>query len=122
MNAAPRFRGITKDGDWMFGRGRQSYLEKNRAIAADIRTSLLFVLNDFFAAMDLGIDWKNIIGGKNPTAQQNLLLQSRQAILRCDGVQRILSVHVHMSDRRRITITYRIATVYSLLEGQVQNT
>jgi len=108
------FRGILASGDWTFGQGRNSYFRKQKAIAADIKTSLLFFLNDCFFAMSTGIDWWNLLGAKNPVAQQNILLQTRQAIIQREGVVRINSVDAVVdTTRRRVTIRYNIDTIYS---------
>lgn len=107
------FRGITGINDWTFGKGVNSYFTKDQAIAANIKTSLLFFLNDCFFAMDTGIDWWNLLGGKNPTAKANILLQTRQTIIQCEGVVRINSVDARLDANRRLLISYNIDTIYS---------
>ena len=108
------FRGITANGDWTFGAGRGSYFRDRAAIAADIKTSLLFFLNDCFFAMNMGVDWWNLLGQKNPAAQNNILLQTRTAILGVNGVVRINSVDSRVDPvSRKITINYVIDTVFS---------
>lgn len=108
------FRGISASNDWQFGQGRGTYFRDQKALMADIKTSLLFFLNDFFAAMNVGIDWWNLLGGKNPAAQNGILLQTRQTIIGVEGVVRINSVSARMdSTNRKITITYNIDSVFS---------
>jgi hypothetical protein len=107
------FRGITGSNDWTFGKGVNSYFTKDQAIAANIKTSLMFFLNDCFFAMDTGIDWWNLLGGKNPAAKANVLLQTRQTIVQCEGVVRINSVDARVDSKRKITISYSIDSVYS---------
>ncbi len=118
------FRGIDGGGDWMFGQGRQSYFYGEQAIEANIKTSVLFYLNDFFAAMDVGIDWNNLLGAKGPLALQNILLQTRQTIAKCEGVVRINSVNATVNPQtRRATATYNISTIYSQnVTGTIQPT
>lgn len=108
------FRGITSSNDWTFGLGVGTYFTKQQAIAADIKTALLFFLNDCFFAMNVGVDWWNLLGAKNPAAKNNILLQTRQAIITREGVVRINSVDATVDVRtRRITVTYSIDTLYS---------
>lgn len=116
------FRGITATNDWTFGKGVGSYFTREQAIAANLKTALLFFLNDCFFAMTTGIDWWNLLGSKNPAAKNNIMLQTRQTIIQAEGVVRINSVDVQFSSpTRRITILYNIDTVYSRnVTGSVQ--
>lgn len=108
------FRAIAASNDWAFGQGRGSYFRDQSAVMADIKTSLLFFLNDFFAAMNVGVDWWNLLGGKNPAAQNGILLQTRQAIIGVEGVVRINSVVTQMdSVNRRLTLLYNVDTIFS---------
>lgn len=108
------FREISAYNDWSFGQGRNSYLTKERAIAANIKTRLLFFLNDCFFAMSTGIDWWNLLGTKNPAAQNNILIQTRQVIASSEGVVKINSVEVNFdSASRNLTIKYNIDSVFS---------
>lgn len=116
------FRQITASGDWCWGQGRGSYFTREKAIAANIRTSLLFFLNDYFAAMTFGIDWWNLLGAKNPAAKANILLETRRMLASCEGVVRINSVEAVMDDATRdFTIYYNIDSIYSRgIVGAVQ--
>lgn len=108
------FRGVTAANDWTFGQGRGSYFRDQQAIAADVKTSLLFFLNDCFFAMNTGVDWWNLLGAKNPTAQNNILLQTRTAILGVNGVVRINSVDSRVdAATRRVTINYNLDSVFT---------
>lgn len=108
------FRGITGSGDWMFGLGRGSYFKDNAAIAADIRTSLLFFLNDCFFAMDTGVDWWNLLGSKGDAAKAAILVQTRAAISSREGVVRINSVDAEIDARaRNLILRYSVDTVFS---------
>ena len=108
------FRGITAYNDWTFGQGVGSYFTQNQAIAADIKTSVLFFLNDCFFALTVGIDWWNLLGSKNPAAKNNILLQTRQAIVQVEGVVRINSVTATVNPvTRHLTLGYSVDTVFS---------
>ena len=98
----------------MWGQGLASYFSGQQKIAADIQTSVLFFLNDFFAAMNVGIDWRNLLGSKNPGATQNILMQVRKTIISVEGVVRINSVNYFADPTtRRITLSYNIDTLFS---------
>lgn len=116
------FRGITAANDWTFGQGANSYFTREKAVAADTKTALLFFLNDCFFAMTTGIDWWNLLGAKNPTAKNNIILQTRQTIISREGVVRINSVEADIdAARRSVTIRYNIDTIYSRsVTGSVQ--
>lgn len=116
------FRAITAANDWTFGQGRGSYFAQNNAIVADIKTALLFFLNDCFFAMTTGIDWWNLLGAKNPQATQDILLQVRATIITREGVTRIVSVSPQVDPvRRRIRIVYVVDTIFSRnVVGSVQ--
>lgn len=108
------FRAIDGDGDWYFGQGSGSYFRDQDAIAANIRTRVLFFLNDFFAAMNQGIDWNNLLGSKNPQALQNILLQTRATIANSYGVVKINSVKAETDPRsRQATLTFDIDTIFT---------
>ncbi len=108
------FRAIDASNDWIFGQGVNSYFTREKAIAADIKTALLFFLNDCFFAMTTGIDWWNLLGSKNPAARNNIILQTRRTIASREGVVRINSVDavIDTSDRC-IRISFNIDTLFS---------
>ncbi len=116
------FRGITASNDWTFGQGVGSYFRREQALAADIKTSLLFFLNDCFFAMTTGVDWWNLLGAKNPAAQVNIVLQTRAAIVSREGVVRVNSVDVVVNRiTRRATIRFNLDSIYSRnVSGTVQ--
>lgn len=108
------FRAINNSGDWQFGSGKGSYFTQLDAVMANVKTSLLFFLNDYFAAMDFGIDWWNLLGTKQPLAEQNILLQTRAMLASCEGVTRINSVEATVDSANRvITIHFSVDTLYS---------
>ena len=105
------FRNLTSTGDWTFGNGVQNYATGLNAINLDIKTALQVFLGECFFATSDGVDWWNLLGGKDQT---NLLLQCRQVISSRNGVTNINSVSASL-DRpsRRLSIVYDIDTIYS---------
>lgn len=110
------------ENDWTFGQGTGTYLIQQRAIAVDIKTAVLFFLNDFFAAMSTGIDWWNLLGSQNPAAKANILLQTRAAIISREGVVQINSATITVDpSTRRARVFFNIDTIYSRnVTGSVQ--
>jgi hypothetical protein len=108
------FRAIDGANDWAFGQGVQSYFTNERAVSANIKTRLQVWLGECFFATEAGIDWRNILGGKNPAAQQAAVLQCRTVIVGSYGVVKVNSVNaVFNSASRALTITYSIDTIFS---------
>lgn len=108
------FRAIDADSDWLWGMGRSSYFRNNDAIQADIKTALQIFMGEVFWNTQFGVDWWNLIGGKNPAAQAGIILQTRTVILSCQGVSRINSVTpVFDSVTRRLNLSYNINTIFS---------
>lgn len=109
-----KFRALDADNDWSFGRGIQSYAKDETAIKLNIYTRLFFFLNDCFFAMDQGIDWWNLIGGKNPQARAGIILQTRTALVRTEGVVRVNSVDAIMdSQTRKFFLSYNVDTLFT---------
>ncbi len=105
------FRSLTPLGDWTFGNGIQNYATEQNAISLDILTALKVFLGECFWDTSAGVDWWNLIGGKD---QVNLLLQCRQVISSREGVTKINSVNAHL-DRttRRLAVSFSVDTIYS---------
>ena len=116
------FRNLDASGDWTFGNGRQDYLRREDAIELNVATRLRSFLNDCFWALDAGVDWWNLLGSKNPNAQVNIIIQTRQVIAESYGVVRINSVTAS-TDRatRQLSVTYNIDDIFGRnLVGTIQ--
>jgi hypothetical protein len=113
-------RALDENQDWMFGQGRQSYRTGADAIRENIQTRLLSWLNDTFWDMGFGVDWRNLLGGKNPTAQTGILLQCRTMILGSFGVVRITDVQATLDSTRHLLVSFSVDTIYGrTVTGQV---
>lgn len=108
------FRALDSDLDWTFGQGRQNYLAAEPAIELNLATRLRSFLNDCFWATDFGIDWWNLLGAKNPSAQANVIVAVRAIVAESYGVVRINSIEA-LTDRltRRLTVRANVDTIYS---------
>lgn len=113
-------RAITAENDWTFGKGIQNYKSANNAVAQSIQTKLIFFLNDCFFAANLGIDWFNLLGGKN---QQLLNLQVSTTIANAPGVLNFIESSFTLDNATRmLTITYSVNTIYTGTTVVVTNT
>ena len=116
------FRSIDSSGDWNWGQNLNSYFTGQTAIAANVQTRLLFFQNDFFGALNLGVDWWNLLGSTNPSAETGILLQTRQVIATSYGVTGINSIDVATEGpQRTITLTYDLSSIFTTsFQGSVQ--
>ena len=114
MSAPQTFRSLDATGDWVFGGGRSSYATGNTAIQMDIQTALQIFMGECFWDTSFGVDWWNLLGGKNPSAQASIILQVRTVILGVVGVTQINSVSVSQnSTSRSLRLSYSINTIFS---------
>lgn len=114
-------RGIDADNDWLFGKGRNDYKVRTSAIAQHIKTRLQSFLGDCFFATEEGIDWFNLLGGKNLL---ELELAVRAVILNTPQVTRLLSSSVELDRTTRVvSMSYSVETVYTgLTEAEIIST
>jgi hypothetical protein len=107
-------RALDADWDWTFGKGRNNYLRGRGAIAQSLKTRLQMFLGDCFFALNEGIDWFNLQGGKDVTA---LRLAIQATILNTNGVTGILSLTVNLPPDRVLTVFYEVSTNEGSVEG-----
>ena len=106
-----RFRAIDANGDWVFGKGRNSYLRDTDALMMNIKTRLLEFLNDCFWDMDKGIDWWTLLGGKN---LKKILVDVQRTILRSYQVKRIVNLDYTLTNRSLF-----ISVTVEFLNGEI---
>lgn len=71
-------------------------------------------MGECFWDTSFGVDWWNLLGGKNPSAQASIILQVRTVILGVSGVTQINSVSVSQnSTSRSLSIQYNINTIFT---------
>lgn len=112
-----RVRALDSTGDWTFGKGISDYRVGNAAIAQNIQTRLSSFLGDCFFDLTAGIDWFNLLGGKDQLA---INLAVNAVILNTEGVTGILQTSLTVSSNRRISLVYRVQTIYSQLSSTFQ--
>ena len=106
-----RFRNLDNNGDWCFGKGRNSYLTGNQALMMNIRTRLLEFYGDCFWDTEKGIDWWTLLGGKD---LKRILVDVQRTILRSYQVKRIVDMHYVLNNR---TLSIRISIEF--LDGEI---
>ena len=105
-------RALDADNDWKMGKGLQSFLFDNAAIAMNIKTRLLSFFGDCFWDIMAGIDWSRLLSDKN--TQKELELTIRAKILESYGVVKINSLDVSLeTDTRDFSIQFNIDTIFS---------
>ena len=107
-------RALSGSGDWLFGKGLNDYASNQAEIALDIQMNLSSFLGDCFFSVNSGIDWFNLLGGKNQLA---INLAVNAAILNTSGVTSLLQTNISLSQARILTIQYKVQTVYSVLQN-----
>lgn len=113
------FRELTAGGDWVFGKGINSYAQAEDAIDLNIKTRLLSWTGDCFFALNDGVNWLGLL---DVGQQQNLVEAIKSNIMNAFGVIGINSVEaVFDGATREMTIQYNIQTIYSpSFEGTIQ--
>lgn len=104
-------RALDSDGDWTYGKGKNDYKRELLAVSQNIQTRLSSFLGDCFFAADAGIDWWNLLGGKD---QRALQLAISACILNTQNVTGILQLSVSLDVNRLLTVSYRVQTTYSI--------
>lgn len=107
------FRSIDGQGDWQFGKGKESYQYGQGAISLNVKTRLLSFLNDCFFDMNAGIDWFTYFG--LPNKNDEIILRSRAVILQSYGVVSVNSILLNQDrNLRNAILTYSINTIYTV--------
>lgn len=110
-----KVRAIDKNGDWDFGRGRQSYKQDLDAVMQlNVTHIRSWYLNCFFDML-AGIDWKNLLGGKQTGSK--IRDSVRNELLKIDGVNSVLNVSTSINEDREIKIHYTESTIYGTIQG-----
>lgn len=102
-------RALNVLGDWEFGKGKNDYKRDLKAITQNIKTRLMSFLGDCFFDTTAGIDWFNLLGGKDQLA---LELAVSSVILNTQNVTGLRQLSIDISPSRNVTIRYRVQTTY----------
>lgn len=112
-----RVRGIDINNDWLFGKGQSDYKTARDAVAQDIKTRLQSFLGDCFFALEAGVDWFHLLGGKSVPA---ISLSVRTTILNTEGVTKLNEISVTLDEARLLTLVYSVNTIYGEITNEEQ--
>ena len=89
-------RGLTKNHDWIFGQGLQSYKFRSDEIAQNIKSRVLSWKGDCFFALNEGVNWNQYFNSGN-----KLLLDQdiKRVIIQTKGVSQLLEFNSEIRDR-----------------------
>jgi hypothetical protein len=105
-----KVRALDSNGDWTLGKGLNDYVQNRDAVKQNIRTRLFSFLGDCFFDAGAGIDWFNLLGGKDLASLQ---LSIRATILNTEGVSGIVSASAVINAQRNLQINYSYTDIYS---------
>jgi len=108
-------RALDAGHDWEFGKGRNDYKKNREAVAQNIQTRLYSFLGDCFFAANDGIDWFNLLGGKNKITIE---LSVSATILNTLYVTGIKQLSIVLSSVRELTIQYEVDTSFGAVSAE----
>jgi hypothetical protein len=110
-------RSLDSSGDWVFGTGKAAYLQNQLAVGQQIKCRLLSFFGNCFFDLAAGIDWFNLLGGKDLIALQVAISAT---ILNTSNVTGIRQLSLVLNrTTRALTVSYEVQTVYSVLSSQL---
>lgn len=106
-----RTRRLDSDGDWTFGRGRQSYATKSECVRQKVLTRLRSFRQDWFLDMTHGIDWVGNMARRGTRVKVEA--EIRSCILQTDGVK-ILTAFAsqYVPKTRRLSVQATFTDIY----------
>lgn len=106
-----KIRNLDSAGDFTFGKGLQSYLTGQDAIALDIKTYLKLWTGNCFWALQAGVNWRQYLD-KNQKAR--LLAGLQNAIMSRFGVMALTQLSAELNAQtRQIVVKYNVQTIYT---------
>lgn len=108
-----RVRALDTSNDWEFGKGQNDYKTQRAAVAQNLQTRISSFFGDCFFDTNAGIDWYNLLGGKDQLA---LRLAVTAVILNTENVASILSFSANYNSRTRdLALFYKVLTVFGTI-------
>jgi hypothetical protein len=107
-------RALDSSGDWVFGRGKNSYKTDIDAIMQSISTRLNQWKGDCFFATQDGVDWNNYLDRGRKTL---LDVDIKRVILQTGGVLRISSFESTLDrDTRAVSVSASVDTTIGTID------
>lgn len=107
-----RVAGLTKDGDWIFGRGKASYKNKSLAIRQKVITRLQSFTNDWMLDIEHGNQWLLLFS--NRSSETRILREIEASVLTTVGVKKIDKLKVESTELRDAKILLTYTDIYDI--------
>ncbi|MED6004879.1 MULTISPECIES: hypothetical protein [Enterobacteriaceae] len=105
-------RALDSSHDWTFGNNSTDYLQKSAAIKQCVITAVLSVRNDWFLALEHGVNWMDYLG--RSTNMDMLEDDLKSAILAVDGVYLITNMSIDLDrQKRHATISIQYTDIFN---------
>ena len=117
-----RVNGLTKDGDWRFGKGRAVYVRKSAAVGQKVVTRLRSFVNDWFADINAGSPWIELFGtrGNLEERKRQILREVERVVLTTEGVRAINRLElIEVDENRSATIQIEVVDVFNETTNEV---
>lgn len=108
------FRALDASGDWVFGKGINSFTTDREAMILNLKTRIKQWKGECFFAPEDGVDWNNFLGiGTKDLLDSDLL----RVIIQSDGVIRVDAyTSVLTRDTRNLMVQATLFTIYGNVE------
>ena len=103
--------GVTKDGDWIFGRGKASYKSKSDEIKQRVVTRLRLFTNDWFLDTSSGSPWTELFTSR--TSEKKILQAVERSVMLTDGIRSLDSLELIKVEDRHATIHLSYTDVFN---------
>lgn len=108
-----RVRALDTDNDWEYGKGQNDYKVQRAAVAQNLQTRISSFFGDCFFDTTAGVDWYNLLGGKDQLALQ---LAVTAIILNTPNIASILSFSATYNSRNRdLVLFYKVLSVFGTI-------
>lgn len=109
-------RALDENGDWVFGKGKNSFVTGLDAVLLSIKTRVSCWKGSWFADPNFGVDYNNLLGHGR---QKALELELKKTIFTTEGVKSIVSfsLDVDEEDPRVFKMRVVVDTIYG--QGEV---
>lgn len=106
-----RVRRVDADGDWTFGRGRNSYAAAGESVAQRVKTRLLSFTGDWFLDLEHGLPW--FARMEKPADLVRLEADVKRCILETPGVQSLIEFSMALDpETRKCAIAATVTDIY----------
>lgn len=105
-----RYRKLDANGDYIFGRPGEFFIDAPGGVAQAIVTRLKLMTNEWFLDSAEGTPYATQILGAHTQATRDVAIKSR--ILGTPGVRTLLEYGSNVNAQRKMTVTARVDTIY----------